>query len=106
VIDEDHGPVAEVLICLRRLNPAAAPRYEAGFGLDGYGVPRYEPLAVAVFGFEPETAGMDVGDPAIQEAVSPGTSDPGQVQAAGSTGVPASVGSATLNDVSVTSPEL
>jgi len=75
-------------------------------GLDACGTPRYEPLAVAVFVCEPETADIDVGDPAMQEAVSPGARDPGHVHAAGSTTVPKRVGSATLRFVSATSPEL
>ena len=51
-------------------------------------------------------AGIDVGDPTMHEAVSPGASDAGQVHVAGSTGEPARVGSATRRFVSVTSPAL
>jgi hypothetical protein len=59
-----------------------------------------------VFGFEPDAAGIDVGDPTMQEAVAPGARLAGQEHPAGSTAEPARVGSDTLNDVSVTSPEL
>lgn len=106
VTAEDQGPSAAALISLRRLNPAAAPRYHASAGLEGTGAPRYEPLPVAVFGCDPETAARDVGAPPTQDAESPGARDAGHEQPAGSTPVPASVGSEAERLVSATSPEL
>ena len=29
MVDDDHGPVADVLICLSRLKPGTAPMYSA-----------------------------------------------------------------------------
>ena len=106
VIAEDHGPADAALISLSRLNPAGAPRYQAEFGLDGTAVPTNEAPAVAVFGCDPAAAAIDVGDPAMQETVAPGAREAGQEHKAGSTAVPARVGSVTPRPVSVASPEL
>ena len=111
---EVHGPVAEAPICFSRLNPGTAPTYCAVDGSDVTTMAPNVPCAVAVLVPAPSTAGTGpTTQVAVGSTVAVATGSAGSVggtlvdthvQSAGSAAVPASVGSATLNGFSATSP--